>query len=88
MKFLACLIILLPVTCTKVLAQDYKEKSVAFYNTIFKNGEPKIMFIDSIKINQNDSVFTALQQPLEVIFTDSLILVRDFAFSTDRKSVV
>lgn len=82
MKFLAFATILLSFLPAKVSAQDYEEQSVTFYNTIFKNGEPKIMFIDSIKITQNDSVFTALNQPLEVIFTDSLIRVNNFAFST------
>lgn len=65
-----------------VLCQSTSKYIETFINDVYTEGNTKVMLIDSIKIQQSDTIYRTLESPIKLFFLKDSFVLEDFSFST------
>lgn len=82
MKKLKLLTLALMFSSNFLLSQNTLEYVEEFLDDIFKQNKTRVLVIDSVKIEQSDTIYKALDSPIKLSFSKDSFVLADYSLSS------
>lgn len=82
MKQIKLLTLALMFSSNFVFGQSTLEYVEEFLDNVFKQNKTRVLVIDSMKIQQSDTIYKDLDSPVRLSFSKEIFVLEDFSFST------